>query len=186
MDEVPTPDRSDFSLCKEARHGNRPQLFSQGSGIVVRPSEEALAATTTAEHQRPEWRAVPDGPVRGKKGGQIFAGRACVPKVKLDRLTFLHDIADRNRPRASIRPEQIPNEKISPLKPIPMFVNHDAEMQGALTIFFRQGLEYGLQLFQCRFAAQLVNEIALSLGHHKPLTDQTAALRDDGSNLHGP
>lgn len=96
--------------------------------------------------------------------------------MKLDRLAFLNDIADRDRPRASIRAEQIPNEKISPLKPIPMFVDNNAEVEGSLPILIRQGLEHGLQSLQCRQAAQLVNEIVLGPGHDKPLADQTASL----------
>ena len=144
MHKVPIPDRADFSLGKEARHGDRAELFRHRGGIVVRPSEEALASTATAEHERAERGAIPAGPVCSKEGRQIFAGRVRVAEMKLDRLPFLHDIADRHGPRAAIRTEQVPNKKITPFKAIPMFVDHNAEMQRALPILFRQALEDGL------------------------------------------
>ena len=46
-----------------------------------------------------------------------------VAQVELHRLAFLHHIADRDGTRGAVGPEQIANEKISALKPIPMFVD---------------------------------------------------------------
>ncbi len=109
--------------------------------------------------------------------------------MELHRLAFLHHIADRDGTRGTVGSEQIPNEKISALEPVPMFINGDAEMKrsmGAASIFLSQRLENGLQPLQSRRTPELVNQIAFGFRHDKPFADQTTSLWDDWTNFHGP
>jgi hypothetical protein len=99
--------------------------------------------------------------------------------MELHRLAFLHHIADRDGARGAVSPEQIPNEKISALEPIPMFIDGDTEMErpmSATLIFLRQGSEEGLQLLQSRRTSKFVNQIAFGSRHYKPVADQPTPL----------
>jgi hypothetical protein len=48
--------------------------------------------------------------------------------VELYGLAFLNDVSDRNRSGLLIRPNEVPNEEISPFKMTPVLINHDAQM----------------------------------------------------------
>ena len=119
------------------------------------------------------------GSVGGQQCVQIFAGRLRVAKVKLHGLPFLHDVANRDRSGRLVGAKQVPDEKISSLEPIAMFIDGDAEMQrpmGMTPVLFRQGFEYRLQPFQGWGTAKLLNEIVLGFGDDKPVADQPAPL----------
>jgi hypothetical protein len=57
--------------------------------------------------------------------------------MKLDCLPFLDDFSNRDGTRGAIGAEQIPNEKITTLKPIPMFIDDYTEMKGTLAVLIR-------------------------------------------------
>ncbi len=99
--------------------------------------------------------------------------------MELHRLTFLHDIADRDGARGAVGSEQIPNKKISPVEPIPMFIDHDTEMERlmcAASVFLRQRFEDGLQPLQSRHPSEFVNQIAFGFRHDKSVADQATPL----------
>src|SRR6185437_6187633 len=99
--------------------------------------------------------------------------------MELHHLAFLHHIADCDGACGAVGPEQIPNEKISALEPIPMFVDDDPEMErpmSATLVFPRQRFEEGLQLLQSWRTSEFVNQIAFGFRHDKPVADQTTPL----------
>jgi hypothetical protein len=57
--------------------------------------------------------------------------------MKLDCLSFLDDFSNRDGTRGAIGAEQIPNEKITTLKPILMFIDNNTKMKGTLAVLIR-------------------------------------------------
>ena len=52
--------------------------------------------------------------------------------MELHRLSFLHHVSDRHGSGLLVGPEEVPNEKISPLEMVPVLIDHDAQMEGAM------------------------------------------------------
>jgi hypothetical protein len=68
--------------------------------------------------------------------------------MELHRLTFLHDIADRNGACGTVGTQQVPNKKIAALEPTPMFIDHNTKMErpmSATSVFLRQRFKDSLQ-----------------------------------------
>ena len=108
--------------------------------------------------------------------------------MKLDGLSLLNDIADGYRSCLLVRPDEIADKKIASLELTPMFVDHDADMQGPVGLSAlgrRKRFERILETFERRFSAEFVDEIVVGLGDHESLTDRAAALRNDCSNSDG-
>jgi len=147
MEKIPATDRTDFTLCKKAPNGNRPQPIRDRFRIVVQPAEQALPSTTAAEDQCAQGGIVVRGAICRQQQVQILAGRLGVSQVKLDRLALLHDIPDRNGPGDLISADKIADQKISPFKMIPLFVHYNADVQGsvgAATVVFVQRFKHRL------------------------------------------
>src|SRR5215210_1448419 len=85
MEKIPATDRTDFTLCKKAPNGNRPQPIRDRFRIVVQPAEQALPSTTAAEDQCAQGGIVVHGAICRQQQVQILAGRLGVSQVKLDR-----------------------------------------------------------------------------------------------------
>src|SRR5262249_9033673 len=113
--------------------------------------------------------------------------RFAVPKMKLQRLTLLDSLSDRNGAELLIGPDQVPNKKISTLEPVAVLVNCDADVQRTIRISplrAFQRLKDILKALKGRLAAQFIDQILLGSCHDEPFSDRTASLRDDGPHCY--
>jgi hypothetical protein len=140
VEEVSASNRSDLPLRKETRHGDGAQSICNGARIMVGFAEQALTATTATEHEGPDGSTAVSGPIGCQKQVQVFARRQGITEVKLDRLPLLHDIPDGHRTCRLIGADQVTDEKVTALKSVPVFIDHDTDVQcpvGPLTGFPR-------------------------------------------------
>ena len=128
MEEVAAAHRTDLALRKEAGHGNVPHTFPEGRGIVMGTSEQAVSSSATTEDQRAQRQLLMRRAVGGQQDMKILTRGLGVAKMKLDSLPFPHDVANRHAAGGAIRADQVSHEKITPLEPVPMFIDDDAEM----------------------------------------------------------
>jgi hypothetical protein len=188
MQEVAVSDGPYLALRKEPCDGDRSQAFHSYGYIMVRSAKEPPTAAATAEQEGAERRTPMFGSVGCQQRVQIVCGWFRVTQMELHRLAFLHHIADCDGARSAVGSQKIPNEKISALKPVTMFVDDDTEMEcpvRALSVFVRQRFKDGFQPLQGRHTPEFVNQIAFGLSHDEPITDQSTTLGDDWSNIYG-
>jgi hypothetical protein len=148
-------------------------------------AKESLSTPATAEQEGPERGILVRRSIRGQEKVQVVARRLRVAKVELHGLAFLNDVSDRNGPGLLIRSNEVPNEEIAALEMTPVLIDHDAQVQRAVSIAAlgsSQRLEDVLEPFQGRDAAEFINEVLLRPGNDKPFADRTAALRGHGSH----
>lgn len=99
MKKVFPADWPNLALCKKPGDRNRPNAFLHYRAVMMRMSEEPFSAPTATEEEGAQRRVPMLGAVRCQKNVQIIAGGFGVSKLKLNRLTFLHEITDRDGPR---------------------------------------------------------------------------------------
>ena len=127
-------DRPDFALCKKPGDWNRSHAFLHHHAVMVGMAEEPFAAAAAAKQERPQRRMPMLGAIRCEKHVQVIAGRFGVPKLKLNRLAFLHEIPDRDGSRLLVGAHEVAHQKISALKPAAVFIDGDADVQYAMSI----------------------------------------------------
>jgi hypothetical protein len=128
MQEVSATDRPDFTLRKKSCQRDRAQPICHGRCVVIGLPKQAPSASAATEHEGSQRLMAMCSPIGGQQQIQVLAGRFGVPKLELYGLPLLHDVADCHRSGGLIGPDKIPDKKISPLEPIPMFVDDDADM----------------------------------------------------------
>lgn len=179
MEKIFPSDRADLTLGKEARDGDLSHPFSHDGAVMMGASEEPFSTTAATEEERSQrWMPVL-GPVGGKEHVQVVACGFRIAKLKLNRLTFLNQVADRDRPRFLVCSDKIAHEKITALEAAPMLVDGNAEVQrpvGVPALRSFQRFEDILQASQRRLAAKFIDHVLFRLGDHVPLTDGAAAL----------
>lgn len=94
MKKVFPANGSNLALRKKPGDRNRPNAFLQHRAIMTGMSEEPFSAPTATEEEGAQRRVPMLGAVRCQKNVQIIAGGFGVSKLKLNRLTFLHEITD--------------------------------------------------------------------------------------------
>jgi len=134
MKEVSPTDWTDFSLSEEARDGNLSHPFLDDGAVMMGAPEEPFAAAAATEEQRPQRRIPMIGPVGGEEHVQVVAGGFGIAKLKLNRLTFLNDVADRNRPGSLVCADKVTHQKITAFKAAPMLVDRDADVQSTMGV----------------------------------------------------
>ena len=128
MQEVSATNWSDFTLRKKSCQRDRAQPVCHRRCVVIGLSKQAASPSTATEHKGSERLTAMDSPIGGQQQIQVLAGRFGVPQLELHGLPFLHDIAHCHRSGCLIGPDEIPDKKIAPLEPVPMFIDDDAEM----------------------------------------------------------
>jgi hypothetical protein len=105
--------------------------------------------------------------------------------MELHSLAFLNDISNRHGSGLLVCADEVSNEEVSPFEMTPVLIDHDSQMQCAMSISAMgssQGFKDVLEPFQGRDPAELIDEILLRSGHDKPFADRTTALRSHGSH----
>ena len=137
MEEVAAAHWTDLALRKKAGHGNVPHTFPEGPGIVMGTSEQAVPTSATTEDQRTQRPLLMRRAVGGQQDMKILTRGLGVAKMKLDRLPFPHDVANRHAAGGAIRADQVSHEEITPLEPVAVLVNEQTEMQSPVrTVLF--------------------------------------------------
>src|SRR5437773_528017 len=185
MQEVAPSDRTNLALGKESRRRDRTEPLLHDPAIVMGLVKESLSTPATAEQEGPERGILVRRSIHGQEKVQVVARRLRVAEVELHGLAFLNDVSDRNGPGLLIRSDEVPNEEIAALEMTPVLIDHDAQVQRAVSIAAlgsSQRLEDVLESFQGRAAAEFINEVLLRPGNDKPFADRTATLRSHGSH----
>ena len=187
MEKIPPADRADFSLGEKSRERSGPEPFLHHHTVVMGSAEQTFSASATTEQEGAERRTVMFCAIRRQKKMEILTGGPGIPEMKLQRLAFLHLIADGNGAEALIGADQIAHQEVSPFESASMLVDDDPDMKGpvgvpALRPF--QRLEHFLKTPECRLSAQLVNQISLRLGDDESFADRATALGNHGSHRH--
>ena len=68
------------------------------------------------------------GPIDGEEYVQVVTRGFCIAKLKLDCLSFLHEVADRDRARLLVCADKIAHQKITAFKAASMLVDGDADV----------------------------------------------------------
>lgn len=135
MQKVVPSHRSDLAHCEEPSDRQFAHLLLNSAGIVVGRVEEALSTPVATEDQGADRRLLP---LHGTLGAQelmkVFAGRRRIPKLELDCLALFYDIADGKATALLISADKVSDEKISPVKMVLVFINHDAQMECPLSL----------------------------------------------------
>jgi len=126
--------RADLTLGEKSRQRNLAQAFLYHGAVMIRPSEEAFPAPATAEQETAERRTPVFPSIRGQQEMKIVACGLRVSYVELHRLSFLNRVADGDRPRPLVGPDQIADEEIALFEPIAMFVDDDADVKGLMRV----------------------------------------------------
>ena len=185
VQEVAPSNRADLALGKKSRGRDGAEPLLHRSAIVMGLAKESLSTPATAEQKCPERGTLVRRSIRSQEKVQVVACRFRIAKMELHGLAFLNDISNRDGSGLLIRSNEIPNEEVSPLKMTPVLIDHDTQMQRAVCIAALgspQRFEDVLEPFQCRDAAQFIDQVLLRSRHDKPFADRAAALRGHGSH----
>jgi hypothetical protein len=134
MQKVAPSDRTDLALGKESRRRDGAEPFLHGPAIVMGMAEESHSTPATAEQEGSKWGIFVLRSICSQEKVQVVACRLRIAKVELHGLAFLNDVSDCDSPGLLIRSNQVPNEEVAPLEMTPMLVDHDAQMQRAVSI----------------------------------------------------
>jgi hypothetical protein len=73
-------------------------------------------------------------PIGGKEHVQIVAGGFRIAKLKLNRLSFLNEVADRDGSCLLVCTDKIAYQKVTTVKTTPMLVDGDADVQSPMSL----------------------------------------------------
>jgi hypothetical protein len=145
-----------LTLRKKPGDRNIPGPLTNHGHIVVGAAEKPSPATTTTEQQRAQRGGGLTRPVRSQHEVEILARGLRVANMELDGLPFRKNIADGQAAGTSISSDQISDKEITALKPVALFIHHDADVQGSLcqvSVMAAQRLKHLSELVQGRETA---------------------------------
>ena len=129
MKKIASSDRTDLALRKKSCDRNWSQAIGERFRVMVQSTEQSLSASTATEQQGAEWSIGMHRAVCGQQQVQILARRLGITQVELHGLAFLNHVSNRDGAGGLISPDEITDEKVSPLKMVPMFIQDNADMQ---------------------------------------------------------
>ena len=130
MQETLVAHGTNFSVAEKSGKAERSELILNQIGIVIFAAEQSASPAVAAAQACP----VNDPGLvlfagRGEQNLQIVARRACVASLELDRLAGSGESAHGDAPGIRIGTEEVPDEEITALKILEVFVDHQADKQ---------------------------------------------------------
>lgn len=121
-------DGANFALRKEASCRDIPETFSQALRIVMSNIEKPRTSAVAGEHKGAGRRGLRSAVAR-QEGEEVIVSTGCIPHVKLDRLSYSHNVTDGNHTGLGISTLNIANEKTPLLTIILIFARGTTNMQ---------------------------------------------------------
>src|ERR1043166_2956080 len=127
VDEVLASHGAQLALREEAGERDGARGLAHRLGVVVRPAEQAGAATVATEEQATRRRAG-----RLKHEPQVFIGAVGVADVELDGLADADVVADRDGAGVAVEADQVADQEIAAAEGVAVFADRPADHQAAL------------------------------------------------------
>ena len=179
MHEVSASDRTEFARREEARDRHVAEGSLHCTDVVIGLAEEALTAPVARKEERPGHRR---GALRLEHRAQVLARRLGIANLELNGLPHLGHIADRDRARVPIDPNEVADYEVAAPELGLELGRGLTDMQAAshqeLIALRRRRVEL-LDAFERRLPAELENDVALRPRDRERLPDRPATLRDD-------
>jgi hypothetical protein len=154
---------------------------------VVGHLEHVGAPAVAGEEQRARGAVGAEGLcLRAQRLPQVRVGRCCIAHLEPDRLAHPHLLADRDRPRLAVRPDDRSHQEVPPVVLGPVLVDHQPDedaRRGELPLGLRQGGDHLAESLHRRLPRQLADHVRLRSGDRHLRPHRAGALGDAGEHL---